>query len=117
MQVKDYNLKVDEILKKITEEKKQVEGIILEDKSNIGFNVMNINGLPTIIFSKLNEEGEPSEIIYCISVSDMESAKRLNIWSSNIMSVLTQKALYNADANAIISGSIPSSETKTEEKK
>lgn len=117
MQVKDYNLKVDELLKKITEDKKQVEGIILEDKSNVGFNVMNINGLPTIVFTKINEKGEPSEIIYCISVSDMESAKRLNIWSSNIMSVLTQKALYNADANTLVSGAIAPSENKTEEKK
>jgi hypothetical protein len=122
MQVKEYNEKVDQLLKKVMEDKKQIEGIVLSNESKVGINVMNINGSPTVTLCKLDDQDNPTEVIYCISVGDIESAKRLNIWSGNIISILTQKALYEGDANAIVGTSkspnvVHMPDTKSDEKK
>lgn len=104
MTVKEYTVKTNDLLKKLAEEGKPVSGIELGNDSKVGMNVMNVNGNASIVFSELDDEGNPVNINYCISIKDMDTARRFQIWINEIISVMNSKSLNEADSKSLVGG-------------
>lgn len=105
MKISEYNEKVNELIKKVAEgENSAINGLLISEDAEIGMNVMNINGAPSLVFCKVDKEGLPTDLIYCLSFKDINSAKRLQIWSNNITTILHQIQINNEDINTLVTG-------------
>lgn len=109
MTVKEYQDKLTELLSNIESENSEsskINGLMLSDDSKVGVSVININGSPTIVFSDLDDNGYPTNILYGLLVKDLQSAKRLQVWTTNVVTRLSQSLLSDSEADSLIFGKL-----------
>jgi len=104
MNVKEYNDKVNTLIKASAEKDHAINGFIVSEDNNTGINVMNLNGSPSIVFCKVDENDNPTEVIHCISVKDLNSAKRLQIWINKVSAILYNNMIEEEDASVLVTG-------------
>lgn len=109
MKVEEYNEKVQELLKAANG---YISGIKLSKETNIRMNITSINGNPALVLCEVNDKYEPTKIAYCIEISDIPTARALQIWLGDALGTLAHKELQGADISSVNADADDNNNTK-----
>lgn len=98
MTVEEYSNKVQELLKNANG---YISGIKLSKDSKVKMNIEIVNGNPALILSEVNDNHEPTKIVYCMELADMDTVRAMQIWIGDALGIIAHTELQKANVNTI----------------